>query len=96
VDRVYRNVFGRPADPGGRAYWTRRLAAGVARGTMVAGFAESHEYRTASFTRVRAITTWFALLRRVPTSAQADYLRTKPIAELIDSLRVSVSYAARF
>lgn len=44
VDRVYRNVLGRPADSGGLAYWTGRLAAGVPRGQVMASFSQSSEY----------------------------------------------------
>ena len=44
VDRVYRNVLDRPADSGGLAYWTGRLAAGVPRGQVMASFSQSSEY----------------------------------------------------
>ncbi|MEM7273964.1 MAG: DUF4214 domain-containing protein [Actinomycetota bacterium] len=44
VDQVYLNVMGRPADPGGHAYWTGQLAAGVSRGEVMVGFSESAEF----------------------------------------------------
>jgi hypothetical protein len=96
VDLVYRNVLKRSPDSGGRAYWTRRLSAGVTRGSMMAAFSESHEYRVTTYSRVRAITTWYGLLRRVPSPAQTDLVQAEPIATLIDSLRSSFSYALRF
>ncbi len=44
VDLVYRNVMGRAADPGGRAFWVERLAQGVPRGEVMTAFAESNEF----------------------------------------------------
>ena len=35
VDQVYMNVLGRPADPGGKAYWTGQLTTGVTRGQVM-------------------------------------------------------------
>ncbi len=43
VDLVYLNVLGRPADPGGRAYWIQQLGAGMTRGELMVGFTESPE-----------------------------------------------------
>lgn len=43
VDLVYRNVFDRPPDGGGQAYWLDRLAGGLGRGAMMVGFSESPE-----------------------------------------------------
>lgn len=45
VDRVYRNVLGRPPDPAGRAYWTDALGRGTARSDVLLGFSESREFR---------------------------------------------------
>lgn len=44
VDLVYANVLNRLAEPEGRAYWVNQLAAGVPRGSVMIGFAESAEY----------------------------------------------------
>ncbi len=44
VSLVYRNVLGREADPGGLDHWTRQLAAGASRGTVMTGFSESAEF----------------------------------------------------
>ncbi len=96
VDLVYRNVLGRQPDPAGRAYWIDQLAAGVSRGTMMASFSESYEYRAKSYSRVRAITTWYGMFRNAPSTPQTDAIESRPIATLVDSLRSSFSYASRF
>ncbi|MEM9656324.1 MAG: DUF4214 domain-containing protein [Actinomycetota bacterium] len=44
VDLVYANVLNRLADVEGRAYWVGQLDAGVDRGAVMIGFAESAEY----------------------------------------------------
>ena len=44
VDRVYANVLGRAAEPGGRAYWVEQLGAGLSRGDMMIGFSDSPEF----------------------------------------------------
>jgi len=44
VDLVYQNVLGRAGDPGGRAYWIGQLDAGMSRGEVMSGFAESSEF----------------------------------------------------
>lgn len=46
VDLVYQNVLGRPAEPGGRAYWIGQLGGGVTRGEIMIGFSESAEFIT--------------------------------------------------
>jgi hypothetical protein len=48
VSLVYQNVLGRPADPGGAAFWEATLAAGGSRATMLIGFSESPEYKAAT------------------------------------------------
>ncbi len=44
VDLVYRNVMGRNADDGGRAFWVDRLRQGAGRGEVMSAFAESNEF----------------------------------------------------
>ena len=46
VDLVYGNVLQRAADTEGRSYWIARLSAGVSRGAVMTGFAESSEFTT--------------------------------------------------
>ncbi|HSL56761.1 MAG TPA: family 43 glycosylhydrolase [Acidimicrobiales bacterium] len=44
VDLLYRNVLGRPADPGGRRHWAGALASGVTRPDLITQFSESREF----------------------------------------------------
>lgn len=43
VSAMYQAILGRPADPGGLAYWTGQLAQGASRATVAQGFAASPE-----------------------------------------------------
>lgn len=47
VDRLYELVLGRPADPGGREYWTARLAAGTDRSRPIRALMATGEARRA-------------------------------------------------
>ena len=50
VDLLYRNVLGRPPDPGGHAHWIARLTRdGWSRERVVEAFAQSREFVAASF-----------------------------------------------
>ena len=64
VDRVYRNVLGRPADAGGSSYWTKRLSAGMSRGQVMANFSQSTEYVRTTNSGVHVIGIYEALLQR--------------------------------
>ena len=44
VNQLYLNVLGRPADPGGLAFWNGILANGVTRGAVMLEFSESAEF----------------------------------------------------
>ncbi len=44
IDDLYRQVFGRPADPGGRAYWTDQVARGLRVSEVAAHFYGSDEW----------------------------------------------------
>ena len=44
VDRLYVRILGRDADPGGRAFWTARLASGVGVRTLASQLYGSREY----------------------------------------------------
>jgi Domain of unknown function (DUF4214) len=44
VNQLYENTLGRPADPAGAQGWDNALAAGMSRGAVLVGFAESQEY----------------------------------------------------
>ena len=96
IDRVYQNVFARPPDSSGRSYWLQRLNSGTSRGDMMAGLSESGEYRVKTSARIRTLTTWFALVRKIPTATQVAAAEAEPVDQLIDALRASYSYAVRF
>lgn len=68
VDRVYRNVLGRPADSGGTSYWKTRLDGGMPRGQVMANFSQSTEYRRTTDAGVRVVGTYEAMLRRSPAT----------------------------
>ncbi|MFN8017252.1 MAG: trypsin-like serine protease [Acidimicrobiales bacterium] len=96
VDLVYQNVFGRAADPSGRAYWVGKLAKGTGRGQVLYELSNSKEYRTKNGDLVRIITTRFGLLRAVPTSGEYATSAGMSQRELVDALRTSYRYAQRF
>jgi hypothetical protein len=64
VDRVYRNVLGRPGDPGGSAYWTAKLDRGTPRGQVMANFSQSGEYIRQTNNGVYVVGIHEALLQR--------------------------------
>lgn len=66
IDLVYRNVFDRTADAGGRAFWLRQLNDGLSRGAMMAEFSESPEYVAQTNGTVRATMLYLGMLRRAP------------------------------
>jgi lysophospholipase L1-like esterase len=55
IDTVYRNVFNRDPDSGGRSFYLRRLDAGWSRGQVVLQFSESSEYKRKTAALVTAI-----------------------------------------
>jgi hypothetical protein len=78
VDLVYRNVFDRLADAGGKAYWLDRLSKGLSRGAMMVEFSESPEYVGQTNGEVRATMLYLGMLRRAPDPSGlvfwADYI----------------------
>ncbi|MCU1356972.1 MAG: putative trypsin-like protease [Acidimicrobiales bacterium] len=96
IERLYQNVFERAADPQGKAYWHGKLASGTSRGRVLYELSNSNEYRGANVAYVRTVTASFALLRTVPTSAELTDRLPLATRALIDSLRTSYRYAARF
>lgn len=61
VDLVYNNVFGRPADAGGREFWLGQLDRGeITRGRMLISFSESPEYveQTGTSTPIAGFFNW--------------------------------------
>lgn len=61
VDLVYSNVFGRPADTGGREFWLGQIDRGeTTRGRMLISFSESPEYveQTGTSTPIAGFFNW--------------------------------------
>lgn len=96
VTRIYQNVFDRDPDPGGRAYWVKKLNGGAGRGQMLYELSNSNEYRNDTATLVRIITTRFGLLRAVPSAGEITASEALSQRSLIDTLRTSLRYASRF
>jgi secreted trypsin-like serine protease len=97
VDLVYQNVLGRAPDASGRAYWKGQLDNGTrTRGGVMIGFSESNEYKRTTKTRVDAIITYFAMIRRVPTAAELTASMARPNATQVGLLLNSVTYHARY
>lgn len=96
ITRIYQNVFGRDPDDGGRSYWNAKLTRGISRGQMLYELSNSNEYRRTTDTDVRVITTYFGLLRRVPSDSELSANRSLSQRSLVDTLRISYAYAARF
>lgn len=100
VDLVYRNVFDRLPDAGGRAYWLERLTAGTTRGAMMAGFSESPEYVAQTNGVVRATMLYLGMLRRAPDDAGLAYWANdiengNGYAQAIAQFLVSAEYGNR-
>ncbi len=71
VDRVFRNVLGRPPSPERLMYWTDQLNRGlITRGGLMRACSESDESRLRSHNRI-TVTLHFALMvLRMPTAAE--------------------------
>jgi hypothetical protein len=72
VRLVYRNVLRRDPDPGGFAYWTRRLQAGTDRALLVTSFSESRENQRRTADEVDVALLSLGILRRVPPQPTID------------------------
>jgi murein DD-endopeptidase MepM/ murein hydrolase activator NlpD len=103
LDLIYRNLFDRDPDPSGKDYWLRRLDAGMKRGALMRQFCESSEYRRDTASKVRVLQVHAAMLKRMPTAAEwtrwSDWdaaLPDKGLQDLVQTLRTSEEYAARF
>lgn len=100
VDRAFENVFGRPADPSGRTYWTGKLDRGTSRGVVMVGFSQSNEYRRKQAPTAETVLAYRGLLRRMPTTAEATAASAAVAADgfaaLAQDLLARAEYAARF
>ncbi len=96
VDTIYSNIFGRSPDARGRAHWVEKLESGTPRGAVLAQLSDSAEYRVRTAPEIQVLTTWFAMLRKVPTAAQITANVPLSRTRLVDDLRHSLQYADRF
>ncbi len=101
VTRIYTDVLGRAADPGGVAFWTAQLDQHKRdRGSVMVGFSESNEYKTKQVENNDVAISYIFLLGRAPTKLEANgwVARQKAgtsRAELAKALLTSPAYAAR-
>ncbi|HEV3025432.1 MAG TPA: DUF4214 domain-containing protein, partial [Pirellulales bacterium] len=68
VDATYRNLLGRPADAGGRAYWVEQLQQGASRSDVAFGFAASLERESQ-----RVQVDYQHFLRRAASPSELSY-----------------------
>jgi hypothetical protein len=96
VDLVYRNLFDRSPDPGGKAFWLGKLDAGYPRGSMMTQFSESSEYRRRSLLRVTTAIVYRHLLQRLPTASEmaAEVAKGSPAA-IVTGVLESAAYGGR-
>ena len=95
VDLIYTNVLGRPADSAGKTYWTKQLAAGTKRGTVMAGFSQSSEYTRKMAEQVDVVMAYAGMLRRAPSSGELTFGAASDIESIIGVLRASAEYSSR-
>ncbi|HEU5149001.1 MAG TPA: trypsin-like serine protease [Iamia sp.] len=97
VRRVYQNVLDRNPGPNELAYWVGELDSGRrSRGGVMIGFSQSPEYRAKIGTRTRVIADYFALLRRVPSTADIEYWSGQSSSTLATTIVRGWEYANRF
>lgn len=102
VDRVYRNVLGRPGDAGGSAYWKAKLDQGTPRGQVMANFSQSGEYIRKTNNGVYVVGIHEALLQRAAASnvwtlyEAALTNGSTSLTALSNTLFDSTEYANRF
>jgi hypothetical protein len=82
-------------------YWTNKLNAGMARGSVMTNFSESSENKRKTTNAVDVVLVSTGMLRRVPTgpelSAEVALLSAStPITDLVGRILVSPAYNARF
>ncbi|MCU1498786.1 MAG: putative trypsin-like protease [Acidimicrobiales bacterium] len=96
IAKLYQLALGQPSTAAQRKPWTDLLHAGMGRGDAMLFFVESGTSRERTATDVRVITTWFGLLRAAPSQSQIDLNVGKDQTALVNHLRTSLGYAARF
>lgn len=98
VERVYRNVLGRPGDRAGIDFWTAQLDTGRRnRGAVMVGFSESAENKVGQAASVTSDVLHLVLLGRRPTAAErtadlAAIARGATVADRAEVILVSDEY----
>lgn len=99
VELIYRNLFDREPDSGGRAFWTSQLSQGAGRGSVMIAFSESPEYveRTGTNPAAPAAASqlwrlYRAYLGRNPDQGGFDYWYTQ-LANDVSLAAVSEGFA---
>jgi alpha-tubulin suppressor-like RCC1 family protein len=100
IDRLYANILNRPVDAAGAAYWAEQLLR-RSRGSVLAEFAFSQEFRSSIDSEVSVALTYIALLGRAAEPSGlafwADRLdRGLGLGDLVRDTIASPEYRARF
>lgn len=95
VALVYENVLGRAGDPGGLDHWTAQLRT-YSRGTVMAWFTESAEFRARTRLRTERVILHFSMLRAVPPAVWLDFTVGAPLLEVAAGLLGDLRYLRRF
>ncbi|MCU1497844.1 MAG: hypothetical protein JWM47_1797, partial [Acidimicrobiales bacterium] len=93
VDQIHRNVLGRPATLAELSDWSTRLKT-MTRGQMIVAFSESSANITRTTNQVRVTELYIAMLRRVPTLAEAK--TSASTTDVATTLLTSTPYASRY
>ncbi len=103
IDRMYRNVLGRPVDPAGAAFWLEQMNEpnNRTRGQVLTDFANSTEYRQVIDADVAVTRLYIVMLGRAPDNTGLVFWAIRlenggSIQELISAFLESTEYRARF
>ncbi|MFN8016844.1 MAG: DUF4214 domain-containing protein [Acidimicrobiales bacterium] len=102
VAKIYQNIFERDPDPGGLAYWTKKLdAKQKTRGDVMVNFSESSEGKRRLAPQVDTVLIYLGMLRKMPTlpilleGVKAIRDDGYPAEIVAQSLRDEAGYVAR-
>jgi hypothetical protein len=98
VQQIYQNVLGRPGDPSGIAFWTKRLdTRKETRGGVLAGFSESAEHVRRTDPQMQPAAAWFLMLDRLPTAGERTAIAAfdEPRQDAALAILAMPEYAAR-
>nr|WP_256444574.1 trypsin-like serine protease [Aquihabitans sp. G128] len=96
VAKLYSIALGQASTLAQRQPWVDRLRRGTSRGDVLLFFTESSAAKSRTATAVRLVSTWYGLLRKAPTQAEITAHKGRSQLSLVNLLRTSSTYAARF